>query len=154
VGVGLSLTGSEALWLRRTLIFGNLRNVGATKALIMQYEGLDTSEFFRAKGDEVIIMFNSISQFFRKFGATMTIDGTASMEPLGRDEYKYVEGDHALKLQVEMLSGTPRRVIYSRTIKNWLPPNENERITEQKRKEILERVCKYFDVNGISYTVE
>src|SRR5215510_5777749 len=99
-------------------------------------------------------MFTSISQFFRNLGATKTIDGTASMQRLGRDEYKYVEGDHTLKLQVEMLSGTPRRVIYSRTIKNWLPPYENERITEQKKREILERVCKYFDANGISYTVE
>lgn len=99
-------------------------------------------------------MFKSISQFFKKFGATRTIDGTCSMERLGRDEYKYVEGDHSLTLQVEMLSGSPRRVIYSRTIKNWLPPYENERITEQKRKEILEKVSKYFDMNGISYTVE
>ena len=99
-------------------------------------------------------MFNSISEFFRKFKTVKTIDGLASMERLGRDEYKYVEGDHALKLQVEMLSGNPRRVIYSRTIKNWLPPYEKEKITEQKRKEILKRVCKYFDTNGISYTVE
>jgi hypothetical protein len=99
-------------------------------------------------------MFNSVNAFFRKFKAVKTIDGVASMERLGRDEYKYVEGDHALKLQVEMLSGDPRRVIYSRTIKNWLPPFENEGITEQKRREILERVCKYFDANGISYTVD
>jgi Immunity protein 74 len=99
-------------------------------------------------------MFASINQFFRKFRTAKTTDGTASIIRLGRDEYKYVEGDHTLTLQVEMLSGTPRRVIYSRTIKNWLPPYENERISEQKRKEILERVCKYFDANGISYAVE
>jgi len=99
-------------------------------------------------------MLNSINRFFSKFKPVKTIDGAAFMERLGRDEYKYVEDDHALKVQVEMLSGNPRRVIYSRTIKNWLPPYENERITEQKRREILERVCKYFDANGISYTVE
>jgi len=76
------------------------------------------------------------------------------MERCGRDEYKYIEGDRALILQVEMLSGTPQRVIYSRTIKKWLPPHDKENITDQKRKEILEKVCKYFELNKISYTVE
>ena len=31
------------------------------------------------------------------------------MEHLGRDEYKYIEGDHALTLQVEMLSRYPKQ---------------------------------------------
>ena len=99
-------------------------------------------------------MFNAIGDFFKKFGTTKTIDGTCSIERIGRDEYKYVEGDHVLMFQAEMLSGSPRRVIYVRTIKNWLPPFEIEKITEQKRTAILEKVCKYFDVKGISYTVE
>jgi hypothetical protein len=76
------------------------------------------------------------------------------MERIGRDEYKYIEGDHVLTLQIEMLSGTPRRVIYQRTIKKWLPPHENEAISDEKRKEILERVCKYFEINTISYIVQ
>jgi hypothetical protein len=75
------------------------------------------------------------------------------MERLGRDEYKYIEGDHALTLQIEMLSGTPKRVIYSRTIKKWMPPHDNEAISDEKRKQILERICKYFEINRISYTV-
>jgi hypothetical protein len=76
------------------------------------------------------------------------------MERLGRDEYKYIEGDHALTVQVEMLSGTPSRVIYERTIKKWLPPHEHEIIGEEKRKEILEKIRRYFEINGISYIVQ
>jgi len=57
-------------------------------------------------------------------------------------------------LQVEMLSGNPRRVIYSRTIKKWLPPHDNEAISNEKKEEILKRICKYFEINHISYTVQ
>lgn len=99
-------------------------------------------------------MFESINRFFKKFRTIKHIDDVSSMERIGRDEYKYIEGDHALTLQVEMLSGTPRRVIYSRTIKKWLPPHDNEAISDEKRKEILERICKYFEINRISYTVQ
>ena len=98
-------------------------------------------------------MFENVSRFFKKFRTIKQIDHVSSMERLGRDEYKYIEGDHALTLQVEMLSGTPKRVIYSRTIKKWLPPHDNEFISDEKRKEILERICKYFEINHLSYVV-
>ena len=58
-------------------------------------------------------MFDSVNRFLKKFRTIKEIDELSSMERLGRDEYKYIEGDHALTLQVEMLSGTPSRVIYS-----------------------------------------
>jgi hypothetical protein len=99
-------------------------------------------------------MFENISRFLKKFRTIKEIDDVSSMERLGRDEYKYIEGDHALTLQVDMLSGTPRRVIYSRTIKNWLPPYDSEVISDEKRKQILEKICKYFEINHISYTVK
>jgi len=98
-------------------------------------------------------MFDTVSKFFKRFRTIKEIDGLCSIERLGRDEYKYIERDHALTLQVEMLSGTPSRVIYSRTIKNWIPPYDGENITEEKRKEILGKICKYFEINNISYTI-
>jgi Zn-dependent M32 family carboxypeptidase len=99
-------------------------------------------------------MFNSISKLFRKFRTIKKIDETSSVEQLGRDEYKYIEGDRALTVQIDMLSGTPQRVIYSKTIKKWMAPYENEIITEEKRKEIVAKICKYFEMNNISYTVK
>ena len=99
-------------------------------------------------------MFGTVSRFFKKFRTIKEIDELCSMERLGRDEYKYIEGDHALTLQVEMLSGTPSRAIYSRTIKNWMSPYDKENITEEKRKEIVKKICKYFEINKISYTVK
>jgi|SRR5215472_8863076 len=99
-------------------------------------------------------MFENISSLLKKFRTIKQIDDVSSMERLGRDEYKYIEGDHALTVQVEMLSGTPSRVIYERTIKKWLPPHEHEIIGEEKRKEILEKIRRYFEINGISYIVQ
>jgi|SRR6185312_11997777 hypothetical protein len=99
-------------------------------------------------------MFENISRVFKKFRTTKQIDDRSSMERLGRDEYKYIEGDHALTVQVEMLSGSPSRLIYEETIKKWLPPHDHETIDEAKRKEILKKVCRYFDINGISYIVQ
>ncbi len=99
-------------------------------------------------------MFDTVGKFLKRFQTVRKIDNISSVERLGRDEYKYIEGDRALTLQIEMLSGTPQRVIYSRTIKSWLPPNDKEEITDQKRKEILTKICKYFELNQISYTVD
>ena len=99
-------------------------------------------------------MLNSVSKFLRRFRTINKIDNVSSMVRWGRDEYKYIEGDRSLILQVEMLSGTPQRVIYSRTIKNWVPPHDKEAITDEKKKEILKKICKYFELNNISYTVE
>jgi len=99
-------------------------------------------------------MFDGVNKFLKKFRTIKEIDESSSIERLGRDEYKYIEGDHALTLQIEMLSGSPSRVIYSRTIKNWLPPYDKEKITDEKREEIVKKICKYFDINSTSYTIK
>jgi immunity protein 74 of polymorphic toxin system len=99
-------------------------------------------------------MFETVRRLLKKFRTIKKIDDLSSMERLGRDEYKFIEGDHALTVQVEMLSGVPRRVIYERTIKNWLPPHDHEIISEEKRKEILKKICTYFEINDISYIVQ
>ena len=98
-------------------------------------------------------MFENVRSFFKRLRTIKQIDAVSSMVRLGRDEYKYIEGDHALTLQIEMLSGTPRRAIYSRTIKKWQPPHDHETITDEKRKQILEKICKYFEINHLSYII-
>ena len=99
-------------------------------------------------------MFENISRLLKNLRTIKQIDEESSMERLGRDEYKYIEGNHALTVQIEMLSGIPKRVIYERTIKKWLPPHDHEIIDEEKRKVILKKICRYFEINGISYMVQ
>jgi hypothetical protein len=98
-------------------------------------------------------MFRKICEIFQRLtGRELTIDDNLSLVRLGRDEYKYSEGDHALVLQIEMLTGTPERLLYSSTIKHWLPPHENEPISSMRRREIAERISRCLEKAG--YTVE
>ena len=48
----------------------------------------------------------------RLTGRELKIDDNRSLVRLGRDEYKYCDGDHALVLQIEMLTGKPERLLY------------------------------------------
>jgi Zn-dependent M32 family carboxypeptidase len=99
-------------------------------------------------------MFENLQRLLSRFRTIKKIDEISSMERVGRDEYRYVEGDHVLTLQIEMLSGEPRRVIYSRTIKKWLPPHDNEVISDEKRKQIIEKISQHFEMNRVSYVVQ
>jgi hypothetical protein len=98
-------------------------------------------------------MFRKILKVFdRLTGRELNIDDKRSLVRLGRDEYKYCDGDHALVLQIEMLKGDPERLLYSSTIKQWLPPHENEPIGSTQRREIAERISQCLEKAG--YTVE
>src|ERR1044071_10068759 len=83
---------------------------------------------------------------------TLNIDKNRSLARLGRDEYKYRDGDHELTLQIEMLTGKPELLLYSSTIKQWLPPHENESIDAVQRREIAEQIRRCLGKAG--YTVE
>jgi hypothetical protein len=98
-------------------------------------------------------MFQKIRELFdRLTGRELNIDNKRSLVRLGRDEYKYCDGDHALVLQIEMLTGKPDHLLYSSTIKRWLPPHENEAIGSTQRREIAERISRCLAKAG--YTVE
>jgi Immunity protein 74 len=98
-------------------------------------------------------MFRKILEVFdRLTGRELNIDDKGRLVRLGRDEYKYCDGDHALVLQIEMLTGEPERILYSSTIKQWLPPHENESIDSTQRREIAERISRCLEKAG--YTVE
>ena len=74
---------------------------------------------------------------------------------MSRDEVRYHEGDHVLLFVAELMGkGEPSRIIYRDGIKRWLPPHENEEITEARRNEILRKICIYFDNNGHTYGIQ
>ena len=47
--------------------------------------------------------------------------------------YKSLDGDKSLVLQIDMLTGTPQRLLYSSTIRQWLPPHESDAISSAER---------------------
>ncbi|PYJ06752.1 MAG: hypothetical protein DMF06_17465 [Verrucomicrobia bacterium] len=87
-------------------------------------------------------------------GRKSQIDDNRKLTRLGRDEYRYCEGDHAVILQIEMLRGTPSRLIYSSTIRQWLPPYQQEEISDTKRGEIAETIRIFLESCGESVVVQ
>jgi hypothetical protein len=81
------------------------------------------------------------------------IDERSQLVRVGRDEYKYSEDGRSLVLQIEMWTGRSK-MIYSSTIKRWLPPHENEQITDLERQRIATKIADFFQRQGISSTVK
>lgn len=86
-------------------------------------------------------------------GRRTKIDGSRKLTRLGRDEYKYHEGDRALILQIEMLHGNPCRLIYLSTICRWLPPHDHEEISETDRANIAEVIRLFLESQGQSTVI-
>jgi hypothetical protein len=75
------------------------------------------------------------------------------MERMGRDFYKYIEGDHSVLVQVELQGGNPDYIIYSASISQWLPPYENDKVTDADRSRILQKVGRFIEYYGETYAV-
>ena len=102
-------------------------------------------------------MFSKIWQQLRRAGiggAKSRIDSTSQLLRLDRDGYKYVEGERSLVLQIDMLRGVPNRLLYSSTIKRWLPPHQDEMITEEDRKRIAAKIANFLTSQGYSVKVQ
>lgn len=87
-------------------------------------------------------------------GRKTRIDDDSELFQVGRDEYKYVERDRSLLLQIEMLHGKPSKLIYSSTIKGWLPPHQTDKISEEDRKRIAEKIAQFLTREGESVQVD
>lgn len=86
--------------------------------------------------------------------ATTELEDGSNLKRIARDGYEYSEGDHSLIVQVEVQSGKPDVIIYSSTIDKWLPPYEDEPLSQSKHEEILQKVIKHLQRGGITYEVQ
>jgi hypothetical protein len=72
-------------------------------------------------------------------------DAGFSVELLGRTGLKYQEFDKVILVESEILmTDVPTVAIWKDHIRAWQPPYEKEEITEQKRTEIVNRICAAF----------
>ena len=85
--------------------------------------------------------------------ARSKIDEDTRLSSWGRDEYKYIENDHAMIINAE-LGSNPSRIVYIESIKRWLPPYESEPVTEADRERILAKVEAYLQKHKITYRIE
>ena len=65
-----------------------------------------------------------------------------SVEVLGRTGIRYREGERAMSVDSELLSSaSPAGIaVWKNSIARWLPPHENETLSEAKRGTILENI--------------
>jgi hypothetical protein len=96
---------------------------------------------------------NKLFNFLDRMAIT-SLDATSSIQRWDRDAYKYIEGDHSLFVVVAMLSGKPNYVLYRNSINKWLPPHENEILSNIDKARIFQKVRDYLDSRRVSYTVE
>jgi Immunity protein 74 len=103
------------------------------------------------------VVLSKIWRFARRMGIggrESRIDSSSQLIRLGRDEYRYIEGEHSLILQIDMLKGVPNRLIYSSTIERWLPPHRDEAISEEDRQRIATKIAGFLTSQGFSVKVE
>ena len=98
---------------------------------------------------------STIKRFFAAFGGRRTkIDEQRKLVRESRDGYKYCDGQRCLHLQIDMLSGKPDRLLYSSTIRQWLPPYEKEEILDAERRQIAETIKTFIERHGHTVTIQ
>jgi hypothetical protein len=87
-------------------------------------------------------------------GQETLIDDVSQLVRVGRDEYKYLEGERSLLVQIDMLRGKPSKMLYSSTIGPWLPPHQDEPVTEADRSRIANKIADFLTRHGESVVIK
>jgi hypothetical protein len=76
-----------------------------------------------------------------------------SIEVLGRSGLRYTEDNRSLMIESEVATGPSGLIIYSRSIRNWLPPYADDLIDQEKRDQIVKNIESAFAFRGIDIDV-
>jgi len=98
------------------------------------------------------------TEMFKKLGqnSVQSREGFV-LSVISRNQLKYEEGDKIMMIDRE--AGVDRNnqwytAIYTSNITRWQPPYDNESITEEKKQQIVQRVCAVLDFLEIKYVLE
>jgi|HubBroStandDraft_2_1064218.scaffolds.fasta_scaffold420229_2 hypothetical protein len=64
---------------------------------------------------------------------------------------QYTEGNHVLRVHTEL--STSGNIICINSVKSWLPPHQDEKISEEKRRQIQQRVIAALDFLKVRYVL-
>ena len=67
---------------------------------------------------------------------------------------KYSEEGRIAVVRGEILVGSPSFVLYASTFKGWEPPNDQQALSSEHRKEILSRIEAALNVWGVDYVID
>ena len=99
-------------------------------------------------------MIKYIQKFIERFKYGYKIAEDCYLSALSKDELVVLSGNHKVKIYMERLKGKPDRVLYLDEKRKWLPPHENESITEEQYQFIINAVAKHFEELGEEVKVE
>jgi len=100
-------------------------------------------------------MFDKVKNFLHTFihATGNQIDEVTTMNPTSRDDFLFTENHRSTQIYAELLTGNPDRLIDGSSIMKWLPPHENEPLTQEDRERILQKVSLYFDRFNETYEI-
>jgi hypothetical protein len=84
---------------------------------------------------------------------TILSDDGWIVEVLGRTGLLYSELDRAMKVDSEVLAGPAGMVVYSRSIRQWLPPYEHEAVDDGVKARIIENIRMAFKFDGFDIDI-
>jgi hypothetical protein len=68
--------------------------------------------------------------------------------------FVYREGDHSVEVYADMMTTDIDFVVYPNQLDHWMPPHQDEVIPETKKEEILSRLWKWMERQGMKYEVD
>lgn len=103
-------------------------------------------------------IYTRSGEMFTKIGlqSAENSDGF-SVEFVKRNKLEYHENSYLMLLETEAGIDKQKQwctIIYTSTITHWQPPHENEVITEEKKQQIIKRICAALDFLEIKYILE
>ena len=103
----------------------------------------------------IVVLHRPAMAHFRRlwFGHGAKSDTGVIVKFKGLHEIEYREGKRKLIAFRERLTGDPAMDIDSASIESWRPPFSDEPLTDAKRREILDNICRAAERLGITYVI-
>jgi hypothetical protein len=100
----------------------------------------------------------AIKEMFKKLGLQgAESDQGFSVQRTERHSLEYREGDHTLVVEIEPgidTSGQYEIAVYAQTVKSWLPPFQHDRISKEKKRQILQRIDETLTFLEIAHYID
>jgi len=98
-------------------------------------------------------MFRWMATFLRRPWQRFA-DGS-QIRPLDRDSLEYLESDgHAMIIEAYITGrDSVDTVLIRESCGRWRPPHDLESVPENKQREVIEKVKRYFDDRKITYRI-
>ncbi len=93
-------------------------------------------------------MIKFVKKLFDNLRYGQKIAENCYLDVISKDELVVTYGNRKVKISMERLKGKPDRVIYSDKLKSWLPPHENDPLSEELYQFILNMIVKHFEEIG------